>query len=49
MVVKMRYNELKVNKHNASIISGVPRDWNRGIHSVNKIPIPNFPLCTYCH
>jgi hypothetical protein len=25
------------------------KDWSRGIHSVNKVPRPNFPHCTYCH
>ncbi len=49
MVVKVRYNEPKLNKHNGNIDKGVPRDWNRGIHSVNKIPIPSSPHCTYCH
>jgi hypothetical protein len=49
MVVIMRYNEPKVNQQNGSIISGVPRDWCRKIHSVNKVPRPNFSHCTYCH
>jgi len=51
MVVKVRYNKPKINLHilNGNIISGVPRDYSRGIHSVNKVPRPNFPLCPYCH
>jgi len=32
-----------------SNISGVPRDWSRGIHSVNTITRPNSPPCTYYH
>jgi hypothetical protein len=24
-------------------------DWSRGIHNVNRIPIPNPQRCTYCH
>ncbi len=47
MAVKVKYSELKVNMQNGNIISGVPRDWSRGIHSVNKVPRPNSPCCTY--
>jgi hypothetical protein len=42
MVVKVRYND----QHNGNIISGVLRDWSKGIHSVNIIPRPKFPHCT---
>jgi hypothetical protein len=49
MAIRMRYNEPKVNQHNGSVINGIPRDCNRGFHSVNKIRIPNFPCCTYYH
>jgi hypothetical protein len=44
VVVRVRYSEPIVNEQNGSIISGVPRDWNRGIHSVKKNPRPNSPL-----
>jgi hypothetical protein len=49
MVIKMKYSEPKVNQHNGSIVSGVPRDCSRGIHSVNIVPKPNSPRCTYYH
>jgi hypothetical protein len=49
MVVKVRYNELKLNRQNGNIVRRVPRDWSKGIHSVNKLPRPNLPRCTYCH
>jgi hypothetical protein len=49
MVVKVTYSEPIINQQNGSINSEVPRDWNRGIHNVNKIPRPNFPCYTYCH
>jgi hypothetical protein len=49
VVVKARYNEPKFNQQNGSIVRGVPRDWSKGIHSVNKVPKPNSPRCTYCH
>jgi hypothetical protein len=49
MVVRVKYNELIFNKKNGSIVRGVPRDLSRGIHSVNKVPKPNYPRCTYCH
>jgi hypothetical protein len=47
MAIRMRYNEPIVNQQNGSIISGVPRDWNKGIHNVNRVPKPNYPHCTY--
>jgi hypothetical protein len=28
VVVKIKYNEPKLNQHNGSIIRGIPRDWN---------------------
>ncbi len=49
MVVKVKYSEPKIKQQNGSINSGVPRDWSRGIHSVNRVPRPNSPRCTYCH
>jgi hypothetical protein len=49
MVVRIRYSELRLNQQNGSIVRGVPRGWNRGIHIVNIIPRPNLPHCTYCH
>jgi hypothetical protein len=49
MFVRVRYSEPKVNHQNGSINSGVLRDWNRGIHNVNKVPRRNSPRCTYCH
>ncbi len=49
MVVKVRYNEPKVNQQNGNINNVVPRDQSRGIHSVNIVPRPNSPCCTYCH
>jgi hypothetical protein len=42
VVVKVKYNELKINQHYGSIVRGVPRDWSRGIHSVRIVPRPNF-------
>jgi hypothetical protein len=47
MAIKVKYNEPRVNQHNGNIVSGVPRDWNRGIHSVNKIPKLDSTCCTY--
>jgi hypothetical protein len=47
--VRVRYNEPIFNQHNGSIVKGVPRDYNKGIHNVNKVPRPNSPRCTYCH
>ncbi len=38
MAVRVRYNEHKFNQHNGSIVRKVPRDWNKGIHSVNRVP-----------
>jgi hypothetical protein len=49
MVVRIRYNELKVNQQNGNIMRGVPKDWSKGIHSVNIVARLNFPRCTYCH
>ncbi len=49
MAIRMRYSEPKVNQHHGSIVNGIPRDWSRGIHSVNRVRRPNFPCCTYCH
>jgi hypothetical protein len=47
MVVRVKYSEPTLNQHNESIVRGVPRDWNRGIHNVNKVPRPKPPRCTY--
>jgi len=49
MAIKVRCSEPIVNQHNGSTNSGVPRFWSRGIHSINKVPRPNSPHCTYCH
>jgi len=49
VAIRKRYYEPRFNQHNGSIVKGVPRDWNRGSHNVNKVPRPNFPCCTYCH
>jgi hypothetical protein len=49
MAIIMRYNEPIVNQQNGSIINGVLKDWSRRIHSVNKVPRPNSPHCTYYH
>jgi hypothetical protein len=48
-VVKVRYNEPKLNQHNGSMVRRIPRDWSRKIHNVNIVPRPNPPQCTYCH
>jgi hypothetical protein len=48
VVVKVRYSEPRLHQQNGSIIKGVSRDWTKGIHSVNKVPRPNFlACCTY--
>jgi hypothetical protein len=47
--IKVKYSEPRLNQQNGSIVKGVPRDWSRGIHSVNRVPRPNLPCCTYCH
>jgi hypothetical protein len=47
--VKVRYSEPKLKQQNGNIVKGFPKDWSRGIHSVNIIPRPNSPCCTYCH
>jgi hypothetical protein len=49
MVVRVKYNEPKFNQHNGSIVKGLPRDWSKGIHNVNKVQRPNLPCYTYCH
>ncbi len=49
MNVKMMYNELRFNQQNGRTIREVPMDWSRGIHSVNRVPRPNFSHFTYCH
>ncbi len=49
VAIRVRYSEPIFNQHNGSIVRGVPRNWNRGIHIVNKVPRPNSPCCTYCH
>ncbi len=38
VVVKVRYNEPRLNQQNVNIVKGVLRDWSRGIHSANRIP-----------
>jgi hypothetical protein len=45
--IKVRYSEPILHQQNGSIIKGVPRDWSRGIHSVNKVPRPTSPCSTY--
>ncbi len=49
MAVRIMYSEPIFNHQSGSIVRGVPRDWNKGIHSVNRGPRPNPPQCTYCH
>jgi len=49
VVIRVRYSEPKLNQQNGNIVKGVPRDWNRRIHNVNKVPRSNFLHCTYCH
>jgi hypothetical protein len=49
MAIKVRYNEPRLNQQNGSIVKGVPKDWSREIRSVNIVPRPNSPCCTYCH
>jgi len=49
MAIRMRYNEPIVNQHNGSINCGIPKDWSKGINSVNRVPRPNSPHCTYYH
>jgi hypothetical protein len=49
VAVRVKYNEPIFNQQNGIIVRGVPRDWSRRIHSVNKVPRPNSPCCTYCH
>jgi hypothetical protein len=49
MVIKMKYTKPLFNQQNGKIVKGVPRDWNKRIHRVNKVPRPNSPHCTYCH
>jgi hypothetical protein len=46
IAIRTRYNEPIFNQWEGSILRGVPRDWSRGIHSVNRIPRPNSPCCT---
>jgi hypothetical protein len=49
VVVRVKYSEPRFNQQNGSIVRKVQRDWNRGIHSANRVPKPNFPCCTYYH
>jgi hypothetical protein len=45
----VKYSEPILNQKNGSIVRRVPRDWSRGIHSVNIVPRLNSPHCTYYH
>jgi hypothetical protein len=49
VIIRVRNSEPKLNQHNGNIVKGVPKDWSIGIHSVKKVPRPNFPCCTYCY
>ncbi len=49
VVVKIKYSEPRLNQQSGSIVRGVPRDWSKKIHNVNRVPRPNPPHCTYCH
>jgi hypothetical protein len=49
MAIKVRYSEPGLNQRNGNIVKGVPRDWSKRIHNVNRVPKPNPPCCTYCH
>jgi len=49
MAIKVKYNEPKLNQQNGNIVRGIPRDWSKWIHNVNKVPRPNFTCYTYCH
>ncbi len=49
MVVKVKYNEPRLNQQIESIVRRVPRDWSRRIHSVNKVPRPSPPRNIYYH
>ncbi len=49
MAIKLRYSEPRLNHQSGSIARGVPRDWSKGIHKMNKVPKPNLPQSTYCH
>jgi hypothetical protein len=49
VVVIMKYNEPIFNQQNERMVKRIPRDWNKHIHNVNKLPRPNFPRCTYYH
>jgi hypothetical protein len=49
VAIRVKYNEPKFHQQNGSIVRGVPRDWNRRTHKVNRVPRPNPPRCTYCH
>jgi hypothetical protein len=49
VAIRIRYSEPKLNQQSGNIVKGIPRDWSKGIHSLNKVPKPNPPRCTYCH
>ncbi len=49
VIIIVRYSEPMLNQHSGSIVKRDPRDWDKGIHNVNKVPRPNPPCCTYCH
>jgi hypothetical protein len=49
VAIRVKYSELRFNQQNGSIVGGIPRDWSKGIHNVNRAPRPNSPRCTYCH
>ncbi len=36
VIIRIKYNEPKLNQQSGSIVRGVPREWSRKIHSVNK-------------
>jgi len=49
VVVKVKYNEPRLNQQIESIVRRVPRDWSKRIHSVNKVPRPSPPHNIYYH
>jgi hypothetical protein len=47
--IKVRYSELRLTQQSRNVVRRIPRDWNRKIHSVNKVPRPNPPHYIYYH
>jgi hypothetical protein len=47
--VRVKYDKPRFSQQNGSIVRGVLKDWNKEIHSMNRVPRLISPCCTYYH